>query len=91
MFYHNPHQEPFPWQGTLLTLHVLRVWSTLLQAITVVGTYVLGRLAFPRRRAIPLLAMAVVAFSPQFLLTASAVTNDNLVTPLTTIGPCLIV
>jgi 4-amino-4-deoxy-L-arabinose transferase-like glycosyltransferase len=89
-FYHDPHQESFPWQGALLTLHVLRAWSTLLQSVTVVGVYVLGRLTFPRRRGIPLLATGVVAFNPQFLLTASAVTNDNLVTPVTTIGLCLI-
>ena len=85
-FYHNPHQEAFPWRGTLLMLHVLRVWSTLLQTVTVAGTYLLARRAFPRQRGIALLATAVVAFNPQFLLVASGVNNDNLVTPLVTVG-----
>lgn len=84
--YHDPNREAFPWQGTLLTLHVLRAWSTLLQAVTVVGTYALARLAFPQRREVGLVAMAVVAFNPQFLLVASGVNNDNLVTPLVTVA-----
>jgi len=66
------------------------VWSTLLQTITVIGTYVLARLAFPQRRKVGLVAMAVVAFNPQFLLVASGVNNDNLVTPLVTLGLCLL-
>ncbi len=90
IFYHNPHQEAFPWQGTLLMLHVLRAWSTLLQTVTVAGTYLLARRAFPRQRQIALLATAVVAFNPQFLLVASGVNNDNLVTPLVTVGLSLL-
>jgi 4-amino-4-deoxy-L-arabinose transferase-like glycosyltransferase len=86
VLYHDPGREAFPWQGALLTLHVLRAWSTLLQATTVVGTYALARAAFPRRREIAPLATAVVAFNPQFLLVASGVNNDNLITPLVTLG-----
>ncbi|MFQ6101425.1 MAG: glycosyltransferase family 39 protein [Anaerolineae bacterium] len=86
IFYRDPNRESFPWHGTLLTLHVLRTWSTLLQTITVLGTYGLARLAFPRRRAISLVAMSIVAFNPQFLLVASGVNNDNLVIPLVTAG-----
>lgn len=85
-FYHNARSESFPWRGALLMLHFLRAWSTLLQAGTVVGAYLLARRLFPRRRAVVLLAMAVVAFNPQFLLVASGVNNDNLVTPLVTWG-----
>lgn len=90
IFYHDPNREAFPWRGTLLTVHVLRVWSTLLQAVTVLGTYLLARRAFPERRGIGLVAMAVVAFNPQFLLVASGVNNDNLLTPLVTIGLYLV-
>lgn len=84
IFYHNPHQERFPWQGTLLMLHVLRIWSTLLQTLTVLGTWALARRIFPARPGIALLATAVVAFNPQFLFVVSGVNNDNLVTPLAT-------
>lgn len=90
IFYHNPNREAFPWQDTLLMLHVLRAWSTLLQTVTVAGTYVLARLAFPRRWEVAWLSAAVVAFNPQFLLVASGVNNDNLVTPLVTLGLCLL-
>ena len=86
VLYHDPNQESFPWQSALLTLHVLRAWSTLLQVVTVATTYALARLAFPQRRAVGLMAMAVVAFNPQFLLVASGVNNDNLLTPLVTVG-----
>ncbi len=85
ILYHDPNREAFPWHGALLMLHVLRVWSTLLQGITVLGAYALGRLAFPKRPGVALLGMAVVAFNPQFLLVASGVNNDNLVTPLATV------
>ena len=86
ILYHDPNREAFPWRGTLLMLHALRVWSTLLQVVTVLGTYALGRLAFPRHPGVALLGMTVVAFNPQFLLVASGVNNDNLVTPLTTVA-----
>jgi hypothetical protein len=86
VLHHDPNREAFPWRSTLLTLHVLRIWSTLLQVVTVLGTYALARLAFPRRRLLGLLAMAVVAFNPQFLLVTSGVNNDNLVTPLAAVG-----
>lgn len=31
VLYHDPNAEAFPWESTLLTLHVLRALSTLLQ------------------------------------------------------------
>ena len=82
---HNPHAEAFPWRGPLLTLHLLRLLSTLLQLFTVTGAFMLGRRLFPDRPAIPVLGAAIVAFNPQFLLVASGVNNDNLVTPLATL------
>ncbi len=90
VFYHDPNREAFPWHGTMLAIHVLRIWSTLLQTITVIGTYALARFAFPQRQWVAPAAMAVVAFNPQFLLVASGVNNDNLVTPLATLGLCLL-
>jgi len=84
--YHDPHREEFPWRGALLTLHVLRALSPLLQLITVAGVYAIARLVLPQRPAIALLAAALTAFNPQFLLVASGVNNDNLVTPLATVG-----
>ncbi|MGQ9804090.1 MAG: ArnT family glycosyltransferase [Anaerolineae bacterium] len=90
-FYHNPHREDFPWRGTLLMLHVLRAWSTVLQMAAVAGTYALARRMFPQSSGAALLATAIVAFNPQFLLVASGVNNDNLVTPLATVALYLLV
>ncbi len=91
IFYHNPHREAFPWHGTLLMLHALRAWSTLLQAVTVAGTYALARRLFPRRPYAALLTTSIVAFNPQFLYVASGVNNDNLVTPLATLALLVLV
>ncbi len=90
ILYHNPHLDRFPWYGALRMLHLLRFWSTLLQVLTVVGTYALARRALPGRPEIHLLATAIVAFNPQFLFVASSVNNDNLVTPLATWGLYLV-
>lgn len=84
--YHNPSRDAFPWDGALLTLHVLRALTPFLQALTVLGVYAVTRLVFPHRPRAALLAAAITAFNPQFLSVASGVNNDNLVTPLTTIG-----
>ncbi|HOT91060.1 MAG TPA: hypothetical protein PLJ78_02810 [Anaerolineae bacterium] len=78
----EPDQE---WRGSRLTLHGLRLFSTLLQTATVVGVWVLARRIFPRGAA-AWLAVGLVAFNPQFLLVASGVNNDNAVTPLATWG-----
>jgi len=84
VLYHNPHREAFPWHGALLALHLLRIASTLLQAITVLFAYLIARRI--RGHEIGLLAAAIVAFNPQFLLVASGANNDNLVTPLAATG-----
>jgi hypothetical protein len=90
VFYHDPNREAFPWQGTYQMLHILRIGSTLLQAVTVGLTYLLARRAFPNRRWIAPIAMAVVAFNPQFLLVASGVNNDNLITPMAALALLLL-
>jgi 4-amino-4-deoxy-L-arabinose transferase-like glycosyltransferase len=79
---HAPGQE---WIGSHLTLHILRLFSTLLQTATVAGVWALARRIF-RTGPAPWLAAGFVAFNPQFLLVASGVNNDNAVTPLATWG-----
>jgi hypothetical protein len=94
ILYHNPSLEAFslgslsaqPWNKTLLALHILRVVGPLLQVITVIGVYAIARLTLPRHPAVALLAAGLTAFNPQFLIVASGVNNDNLVTPLATTG-----
>ncbi len=78
----NPYAG-FPWEGHRRTTHFLRLLSTLLQCATIAGTWTLAHRLAPRGP-IALLATAIVAFNPQFLLIAAGVNNDNLVTPLAT-------
>lgn len=85
----DPYAE-FPWAGHRRTVHGLRLLSTLLQCATVAGTWTLARRIFPRGPA-AVLATAIVAFNPQFLLVAAGVNNDNLVTPLATWALVLLV
>ncbi len=81
----SPYTEGWPWQGNLLWLHGLRLFSSLLQLITVAGVWTLARRFFPRGP-FPAFVTAIVVFNPQFLLVASGVNNDNLVTPLAVWG-----
>lgn len=79
---HDPAQEGFPYRGTVLALHLARLVSVLLSAAGLWPTYLLGRWLFPGKPSVALAAMAVQAFSPQYLFIGSVVTNDILVTVL---------
>jgi len=83
---HDPHQERFPYEGRVRVLHVVRLWSSLLGVATVAGVFAAMRLAFPDLPAAAWLAAGITAFTPEFLFTAGAVSNDNLVTALATWG-----
>ena len=83
---HDLHQERFPYQGRVRVLHVVRLWSSLLGMVTVAGVFAAVRLAFPDAPAAPWLAAGLTAFTPEFLFTAGAASNDNLVTALATWG-----
>lgn len=88
-FAHDPHQERFPYLGRVRVLHVVRFWSSLLATATVAGVFVAARLAFPGVPGVAWLAVGLAAFTPEFLFTSGAVSNDNLVVALTTWGVCL--
>lgn len=70
----------WPWRGATLAVHILRWFSTLLGAGTLLGIYTIMRMAFPQTGNIAPAAMALTAFMPQFLFITAAVNNDNLVT-----------
>ncbi len=71
--------EAFPWQGTTLAVHLLRIFSLLLATGTLLCTYGLGRILFPTQPWISLGAMAIHAFIPMFLFISASVNNDNLI------------
>lgn len=89
--------DDWPWQGIALGGHLARFFSTLLGAITVVFAYLCGRLlvgspasgfqqAGGWHTLIPLLAAALVAFTPQFLFITASVSNDNIATAVCAAG-----
>jgi hypothetical protein len=68
--------ETFPYAGHALALHLGRLVSVLLGMATVGLVVLTARDVFPERRAVWLLAGALVAFNPQFLFISAALNND---------------
>lgn len=81
LFIHS-EKEAFPYRGTVLATHLVRLLSVLISTLGVLGTFLLGILIFPDRKEIALGAMAIHAFSPQFLFMGSVINNDVLVSTL---------
>lgn len=86
-YLHDPRQTMFGSPG-VLTLHLLRAASTLFGAGTIVFTYLLAYRFLARSLAAA--AMAIVAFTPNFLLTNSSITNDSPVVFLTVAAAYLV-
>ncbi len=78
MIVHSP-QEQFPWRGTVLAVHLIRLFSVALGGGTVLCTYYAASRLFPGRPALALGAMALNALNPMFLFISASVNNDNLV------------
>lgn len=72
-------RPPFPWQGTVLAVLIIRWFSLLLGLGTILCTYLLVRRLLPQEPLLALAAMALNAFLPMFLFISASVNNDNLV------------
>ena len=83
--------ESFPYRGTSLGVHALRLLSVLMGTGTVLITYLIALEIFPQRQHLALGAAAINAFIPQFLFISGAVNNDNLVTILSSIALWLLI
>ncbi len=88
---HNPAQEAFPWRGTVLAVHLIRLLSVGMGVATVYLTYRLAHELFPGRPALALGAAAINAFTPMFVFISGAVNNDNLVMLLCSLALLLMV
>ncbi|HID52809.1 MAG TPA: hypothetical protein EYP41_12335, partial [Anaerolineae bacterium] len=77
-FIHSP-REMWPWDGYVLAAHLLRLFSTLLGLGTLLCVYGSGRLLWPNDTRKALLAMALVAFLPQFNFLHASISNDPLI------------
>jgi 4-amino-4-deoxy-L-arabinose transferase-like glycosyltransferase len=78
MVVHDPTVEGFPYRGSTLALHLVRLLSVLLGAITVAMTYGLTTELFPNNAYLALTAAVLTAFNPMFLFISGSVNNDNL-------------
>ncbi len=76
---HDWDAEAFPWRGTTLGVHLVRLFSVLLGLGTVVCIAHIARLAAPGRPAVQLTATLLAAFNPMFLFISASVNNDTLV------------
>jgi len=75
---HQPEREVFPWRGTVMAVHVIRLASVALGAVTVWLVWRVASQLCPRSRWVPLLAAMLTAFNPMFLFISAAVNNDVL-------------
>ncbi len=82
---HTP-SEHFPYRGTTLAVHLLRLLSLLFGALTVVTTYMLSLQAFSGNKTVALGGALLTAFNPKFIFTNASVNNDGLITALCSLG-----
>ncbi len=83
--------ESFPYRGVALAVHLVRLLSLAMGAVTVGLTYLLGRELDPRSAWLARGAGLINALIPQFLFISGAVNNDNLVTLLSSLALLLTV
>ena len=74
---HHQQAERFPWRRSVLALHIARLFSVFLGAVTVYAVYRTLHLFLPPQNA--LLGAAFAAFIPQFVFISASVSNDNAV------------
>ncbi|MCA9979122.1 MAG: glycosyltransferase family 39 protein [Anaerolineales bacterium] len=69
----------FPYQGTALVVHVLRLWSILISLGTVLAIWLLGQTLWPNDPGKVALTLALSVLNPMFLYMAGAANNDSMV------------
>ncbi len=83
--YIHTAQERFPYRGVALAVHLARGYTMLWGVVVLIFTYLLAREIFPARDNIALGAVALVAFTPQFIFLSNAVSPDVPVTAVSVI------
>lgn len=87
----HPLDQTFPYNGTVLAVHICRWLSLLLGAGTVTLTYLIARSTLAQaddgpRKWLPLVPAATVAFLPQFIFIHTSCSNDAAVTFTSTLA-----
>jgi hypothetical protein len=78
LYLHDPALEGFPYRDVVLGVHVIRWFSLLMGAGTVICVYGATRGFFPRRPTLAVSSAALVAFNPTFLFISGSVHDDAL-------------
>ncbi len=78
--------EGFPWRGTTLAVHVIRLLGALMGLGTLLCVTAIAREVAPGREGVALGATALVALNPMYLFVTASVNNDNLATFLGVLG-----
>jgi hypothetical protein len=88
---HDPALERFPWQGTVLAVHIVRFFSVLMSAAAIYLTYRVAHEVLPEQPALALGAAAIHAFTPMYIFVSASVNNDNLAVLLASLGLWMLV
>ncbi len=83
-FFIHTRLESWPWRGGALAMHIGRLISVLAGLALVLGTYALGRAAWPEWPAGAVAAAALAAFIPESLFVGGSMSNDMLAAALAT-------
>lgn len=84
VFIHTPY-EAFPYRGSVLVIHLLRLFTLVWGVGAVVGVYLAARELMPDSQWLPLAAVCLTAFNPHFIYISSVVNNDATVACLATL------
>lgn len=77
LFIHTA-REDFPYQNATLAVHIARLISVILGAITMIGVWFVARRLLRGNDRLALIATALAAFVPQFVYGVATINNDAL-------------
>lgn len=70
--------EAFPYRGTALAVHLVRLASAAMGLAGLMAAYLLGVWLFPQQRGLAAALMAFLALNPQYIFSSATVNNDIL-------------
>lgn len=82
----HSERESFPWRGTVLAIHVIRLLGALMGLGTLLCVTAIAREIAAGHEGVVLLATALVAFNPMALFVTSGISNDGLTMFLSTLA-----
>jgi len=83
-------EDRFPFSGRIRIIHLLRIMSVLMGALTILLIFKTAQNLLPENPNLALLATSICAFNPQFNFLSGSINNDNLVILFATLSICLL-